>query len=396
MRRLNRRNYKLRGNVVHTVTLRAESALRLLLERVTLSEEADEEAGHPIWSDETGRWKRSAADHWASGYGTGMCWLARTVGLRAPKQGRVAPVEVPAAVIPSSFHAFVAYYGGHLGGALFDDPDARRESMRVAGLLADALLPAGALTVEEEDLRPENAARAFAYIDATGPASVLLASYGRAERTVKSTELGARHAFWTLDALQRQDGSVFQVVELARQSGRIRRAFTGAQGVHGSSRWARAQAWGLLAAALAQPLGAGTELDVGHMGRRLADWWLSHSPQDAPPPWDFDASASDGVVDTSAGAIAAASLLRLSAQEEQQGRRRAYRQAAETQIEALLTRVTPQSRRDRRPPGMLLDGCYHLPRGLAPSNELIWGSYYLSEALAMLTGAVTADMLDAL
>jgi unsaturated chondroitin disaccharide hydrolase len=370
-----------------------DSALRLILERVALPDEADDKAGYPIWSDETGRWKRSTADHWASGYGTGMRWLARKVALRA---GSVAPVEVPATVTPSSFHAFVAYYGGHLGGVLFDDPSARRESLRVAGLLADTLFPDGALPVDERDLRPENAVRAFAYIDATGPASVLLASYGAAQRMVKSTELGARHAFWTLDALQRQDGSVFQVVELTRQSGRIQSAFTGTQGIHDSSRWARAQAWGLLAAALAHPLGAGTELDIGPKGRRLADWWLSHSPRDAPPPWDFDAPASDGVVDTSAGAIAAASLLRLSAREDQPGRRRAYRQAAETQILALLTHVTPQSRRDRRPPGMLLDGCYHLPRGLAPSNELIWGNYYLAEALAILTGAVTPDMLDAL
>jgi len=36
--------------------------------------------------------------------------------------------------------------------------------------------------------------------------------------------------------------------------------------------------------------------------------------------------------------------------------------------------------------GRLLHGCFDLPRQAATDNELIWGSYYLMEALDHLAG----------
>ena len=40
----------------------------------------------------------------------------------------------------------------------------------------------------------------------------------------------------------------------------------------------------------------------------------------------------------------------------------------------------------RRPPGILTNGCFDQREGVALSSELIWGSYYLPEGLAMLIG----------
>jgi unsaturated chondroitin disaccharide hydrolase len=43
--------------------------------------------------------------------------------------------------------------------------------------------------------------------------------------------------------------------------------------------------------------------------------------------------------------------------------------------------LTPLGSDDGRPPGMLLHGCYNLYSGEAPDHELVWGDYFLLEAL---------------
>jgi unsaturated chondroitin disaccharide hydrolase len=45
---------------------------------------------------------------------------------------------------------------------------------------------------------------------------------------------------------------------------------------------------------------------------------------------------------------------------------------------------------DRRHPGILTEGCYHRHLALATRNELIWGDYYLFEALQILRGSLSA------
>jgi len=114
---------------------------------------------------------------------------------------------------------------------------------------------------------------------------------------------------------------------------------------------------------------------------------LDHVPDDCLPPWDFDA-ASDDPVDSSAGAIAAVGLLRLAALEQYDEFRRRWQQSARALVAALCHHVTPLHDGDARRPGMLLDGCYHRPARVAEANELIWGDYYLLEALSILTGTI--------
>jgi unsaturated chondroitin disaccharide hydrolase len=43
------------------------------------------------------------------------------------------------------------------------------------------------------------------------------------------------------------------------------------------------------------------------------------------------------------------------------------------------------------PAGIVGDGCYNKKIGLATRNELVWGSYFLLEALLTLTGQVDAS-----
>ena len=59
-----------------------------------------------------------------------------------------------------------------------------------------------------------------------------------------------------------------------------------------------------------------------------------------------------------------------------------FRHEGERLLEALIRGyLTPLGPDDERPPGMLLHGCYNLYSGEAPDHELVWGDYFLLEAL---------------
>src|SRR5579883_3166321 len=68
---------------------------------------------------------------------------------------------------------------------------------------------------------------------------------------------------------------------------------------------------------------------------------------------------------------------------------RRHRAFAE-RVAATLVRnyLTPVSPTDRRPPGILTEGCYNARIGLAVKNELIWGTYYLLESTLALSGRI--------
>jgi unsaturated chondroitin disaccharide hydrolase len=104
--------------------------------------------------------------------------------------------------------------------------------------------------------------------------------------------------------------------------------------------------------------------------------------------WDFDAPATAATKrDTSATAIAAAALLKLSALAPGGESRERYRVAAEATVRTLVEGyLTPTGPEDGRPPGILTGGCYNHRTGLATENELIWGDYYLFESLQVLAG----------
>jgi hypothetical protein len=88
-----------------------------------------------------------------------------------------------------------------------------------------------------------------------------------------------------------------------------------------------------------------------------------------------------GQASIEAAAIAAAALLKLAAANGNQ-----YRAAAEHVIDALAARHLAAH-------GGLRDGCYEQRNGLATSNELIWGDYFLLEALLALDGVIRPGTL---
>jgi len=126
------------------------------------------------------------------------------------------------------------------------------------------------------------------------------------------------------------------------------------------------------------------ERDFLDVALKCADWWIVHVPPNRVAYWDFDAPVGpDTEHDTSATAITAAALLKIAAALKDAPKRKEIRAAAEGTVRMLIDGYL-----DSR--GILDHGCYSKRLNVATQNELIWGSYYLFEALCVLTGKLEA------
>jgi unsaturated chondroitin disaccharide hydrolase len=221
-------------------------------------------------------------------------------------------------------------------------------------------------------------------IDAVGAVSALLAAIADRTGDTRLRDAAIAHARRHIEICVRDDGSVCQSGSVDPASGTITRRYSH-KGHSPSSTWARAQAWAMLAFSMsARWLPGHPEfLDTAVT---VADWWAAHIPEDLVAFWDFDNPAIPHTLkDTSSTAIAAAALLKLAALLPDGT---TYRDLARRTIDALIRghlRPVPGLPAEI---GVLGTGCYNKLIGLATANELVWGTYYLTEALAVVDGAL--------
>jgi unsaturated chondroitin disaccharide hydrolase len=214
-------------------------------------------------------------------------------------------------------------------------------------------------------------------IDAMMNLELLYWAAGQQEHTDLAT-IATAHAERSARVLVRPDGSTYHAYEFDPFTGSPLRGFTH-QGLRDDSAWSRGQAWAIYGFANAARW-TGRE-DFVAASSRCAEFFLSRLPEHGLPPWDFDSGEQD-LLDSSAGAIAAAGLLLLASVHPDHDGAKRYRRAASELLVHLTDRCSTASRRDHD--GLLTSGIWHLTADFAVGEALIYGDYYYMQALTRL------------
>jgi len=357
--------------------------------------------GFPHWADpESGQWTSTTDGDWTGGFWVAMLWLAcRGTGderYRRWAQQWAARLR-PRITSASVFKAIPFYYGGSLGHLLLNDAGARELALEAAASLmrldspALGLIPLGAEAEEGAQIGPAESS-----IDSLFTAPFLLWA-ARETGDSRMREAARSHAGRVIELHLRDDGSFIQSSSLDPQSGAAIRHYTH-KGYSDTSTWGRAQSWGVLLSVMSYAWEP-TEARWLQAAERGADWWIAHAPSDHVAFWDFDDPRIPRVErDTSATAAMASAMLKLAVLADP-AKRSGYRRHAEATVKALVERyLTPVSPADQRVPGILTEGCFNKrpdSRSLdaATRNELIFGSYYLFEALHILAGKIDSTTI---
>lgn len=361
-----------------------DAALAAMRQRV-LQTASSALPGFPHYADQTsGAWTTTPDAFWTGGFWLGELWLVNAKqpepGLRDQAEawlnrlsGRVESRTV--------FRGFLFLYGAALGADLSGSPRAKELAIAAARSLASTfderagLMPLGVAAEENHTVSDTDT-----NIDGLTASPLLLwASDITGDADLRRIALS--HARRNANYCVREDGSVVQSASFDASTGELLRQFTH-KGSSDNSVWTRAQAWAMLGYSLCAGM-APEESDMLELVTRVCDWWLDHAPSDHVAYWDFDVPQNEtSNRDTSGTAIAAAALLKAADLVGDVARKEAYRSRAEAMVDAL---VRNHLNVGEAPIGLLRDGCFDKRAGMAESNELIWGSYYLLESLCVLS-----------
>jgi unsaturated chondroitin disaccharide hydrolase len=345
--------------------------------------------GFPQVSEpQTGKWVTVSDGDWTGGFWVGLLWLAY---YRSRDETLLYHAEHwaqrlrPRAYSQTVFRGFLFYYGAAIAAILLDNPIGRELGLLGAQELATLynsraqLIPIGTQAPKPQDahLRETN-------IDGLALTALLGWAAGKLGDPALQ-QIGRDHAARHIEFCVRDDGSVHQSARFDPSTGHLTARFTH-KGYSDESTWARAQAWAMLGYVFAATYAPDEPIFL-EVAKRVSDWWINHAPTDGVAYWDFSDPRIPSVPrDTSATAIALASLLKLGALTTADDQAR-YRTAAEETAETLVRQfLTPLSEREERTPGILTEGCFNGRTVQATKNELIWGDYFLFESLLVLTG----------
>lgn len=191
-------------------------------------------------------------------------------------------------------------------------------------------------------------------------------------------EIAMRHCLTTRRTLVRGDGSTAHEGIFDLDSGEFLRQTTH-QGYRGDSAWSRGLAWALY--------GFSTSFEYSRDPRMLetaqqcADFYITRTPADGVPPWDYDAPGdSRKLVDTSAAAIAAAGMFRLCRLLSDPVKGHFYFCTAMRILRTLCQNYL--SKPNEGYEGVLKGGVYHIHKGLGVNESVMWGEYFFTEALS--------------
>jgi unsaturated chondroitin disaccharide hydrolase len=193
----------------------------------------------------------------------------------------------------------------------------------------------------------------------------------------KLRDIAMRHSLTTRRVLVRGDGSTAHEGIFDTDTGEFLRQATH-QGYRGDSCWSRGLAWATYGFTTAYEYSR--DPHFLETAQNCAEFYITHSPADGIPPWDFSAPVENRtLLDTSAAAIFAAGLLRLCVLVPDSMNGHLYWSTAVRILRSLCDKHL--ARNDAKWEGILKGGVYHVHKGLGIDESVIWGDYFFCEAL---------------
>ncbi|MBI3471121.1 MAG: glycoside hydrolase family 88 protein [Candidatus Solibacter usitatus] len=333
-----------------------------------------------------GRWKHSgeAWTHWCDGFLPGMLWIvyAREAEAKAPDarwwreqairySKPLEPRKLDRDVHDLGFIFMSTYYRWY---RLTNDPTLKAVLMEAGNTLALRFRERGEYLrsfVSEDSL----------FIDIMMNVGIIY--YAALEREdARLMDIANRHSLTSRRVLVRGDGSTAHEGLFDLETGAFLKQTTH-QGYRGDSCWSRGLAWALYG--FSTCYGYTRDPRFLQTAQACADFYIERTPADGVPPWDYDAPPeSRSQVDTSAAAIAAAGLFRLGGLSPDSAKGLLYDNVARHIVASLCRNYLAQS--DAEWEGILKAGVYHIHKKLGVNESVMWGEYFLMEALDAALG----------
>lgn len=374
-------------------TRTAAQARSLLVDRVRTTLEQIGTAFPYIADPETGEWRVTDDGNWCGGHWIGLLWIAHEVtGEKRFAMAARDATERMLAGLPAEnmFYGMNNHYAGFRAYDVTGEDG--HHAIGVDG--ADHTVayfhefarqvPLGTLAIEApaENFRGPGDDGAGPSGDRLGAVDAIYTALPVLWRAFEETgdpryrDVAVSHADRHLDWYLRPDGATWHHVEFDPETGERRRAYN-ELAYSDKTCWARGQGWCI--AGLARAYRETRAERYRRALERVVDYYVTHSPDDLVPHWDFEHPNRPAVErDTSAAALAAYGLTGLP----DEGNTASLWGIGGQILDSLTSDyLTPCRDGENRPAGMVLESCYNGPAGFSTANEHVWTDYYVLSAL---------------